>query len=158
MRNEVVTRQQQEEAGLIRHQPQHPANFVSADKIQVLPSHHEIVDPYAHAPALEAAQMISHHHYAPQDRAWSMLIKTSALTVALAILTMAGLFMLDSWTFLAWLLLASLEWCAVFAWLALLDFRETPAAHVRQKTTGYLALMEREQRARLKALYGYEED
>jgi uncharacterized membrane protein YcjF (UPF0283 family) len=156
--SKLITRHEQEQMGLIRPSASQAPAFVPADKIQVLPSRHEIIDPYANAPALEAVQMVSHHTYTPQSRAWSMLIKTTAVTVALAILTMAAMYMLDSWTFLAWLLLASLEWCAVFVWLALLDFRETPAAHVRQKTDGYLDLMRREQRARLKALYGYEED
>ena len=132
-------------------------NFVAPEHTAIVPSRHEVIDPYANSAALAQADMRSVHTYTPIDRAWSMLVKTTAVTVALAMLTMAALFMLDSWTFLAWIFLASVEWCAVFCWLALLDFRETPAAHLRQKTQGYLELMRTEQKARLWKLYGWEE-
>lgn len=153
-----VTIEEQNQVGLRRLQKPHPSNFVPAERVTVLPSHHEVHDPYAMTPALEAAQMVSHHHYHPKDRAVAMVFKTSTVTIFLAVLTLAGLFMLDSWGFFLWLLLASLEWCAVFALLAVLDWRETPAAHVWHKTDIYADLMQREQRARLKALYGYTED
>jgi hypothetical protein len=87
-----------------------------------------------------------------------MLIKTSAVTVFLSILTAAALFVLDHWSFLGWILLASLEWVFCFVLLAVLDWRETPAALAWKLSNDYKAMMEREQRARLKRLYGYEED
>lgn len=152
----AVTIEEQERMGLRRIQ--RPANFVQPDRVTVLPSHHEVHDPYAMTPALESAQMVSHHHYHPIDRAKSMLVKTSAVTVFLALLTMAAMFMFNGWAFFLWLFLASLEWVGVFALLAILDWRETPAAHVWHKTDIYADLMQREQRARLKALYGYSED
>lgn len=152
-----VSLDEQRQMGLLPQRSQHPANFVAPDRMDILPpSRHEVIDPYASAPALQQAQMVSHHRYTPKERASAMLVKTTAVTGALSVLTCAAMIMLDSWGFFAWLLLASFEWCAVFCWLALLDFRETPAAHLRQKTQGYLSLMEREQRARLKALYGYD--
>lgn len=152
-----VSVEEQRAMGL-RRERQLPANYVQPDRVTVLPSHHEVHDPYAMTPALESAQMVSHHHYHPKDRAVAMVMKTSAVTVFLALLTLAALIMLHGWGFFLWLFLASLEWCAVFAFLAILDWRETPAAHVWHKTDIYADLMQREQRARLKSLYGYEED
>jgi hypothetical protein len=125
----------------------------------ILPSRHEIVDPYAHAPALEAAQMLSQHTYTPDSRAVAMLKKTTAVTIALALLTGAAMIVfVDDFLFFWWLLIASAEWVGCFVLLAILDFRETPAAHVRQKTAIFGDLMKREQRARLKSLYGYDGD
>lgn len=141
----------------LRREPQLPANFVPPDKMTVLPSHH-VSDPYAMAPALESVQMVSHHHYRPIDRMWAMVGKTSAVTVFLALMTAAAMILLSGWFFFWWLLIASFEWVAVFALLAILDWRETPAAATWHKTDIYADLMRREQRARLKALYGYEEE
>ena len=153
----AVTIAEQRAMGL-RRERQLPANFVQPDRVTVLPSHHEVHDPYAMTPALESPTMISHHHYHPGDRANAMIKKSAAVTVGLAVLTAAAMVMLHGWAFFAWLFLTSLEFCAVFALLAILDWRETPAAHVWHKTDIYADLMQREQRARLKALYGYSED
>jgi hypothetical protein len=83
-----------------------------------------------------------------------MLTKTTAVTIFLSLLTFAGLFMLDSFSFFLWLLLASGEWVCCFVLLAILDWRETPSAIQWRQNEGYLALMKREQTARLMALYG----
>lgn len=148
-----VTVDQQRNMGILRQQAP-AANFVPADRMEILPSRHEVIDPYSHSPALQQAQHVTRWEYNPQSRAAAMLIKTSAVTAALAVLTLAAMFMLEQWTFLAWLLLASIEWVICFLALALLDWWETPSAHTRQLTKGYLRLMEREQNARLRRLYG----
>jgi hypothetical protein len=56
--------------------------------------------------------------------------------------------------FMLWLALASIEWLAAFAMLAVLDWRETPSALEWKRTDGYLHLMKREQNARLMTMYG----
>ena len=144
---------EQRRMGVMRSQAP-AANFVPAERMEILPSRHEVIDPYAHAPALESVQHVTRWEYNPQSRAWAMLTKTSAVTVALAVLTGAAMIMLDGWTFLAWLLLASVEWAICFLVLAILDWWETPSAHTWHLTSGYLRLMEKEQRARLRRLYG----
>lgn len=90
----------------------------------------------------------------PITRGKSMLLKTSGVTVALAILTAAAMLMLDGWTFLLWIFLASLEWVICFLVLAHLDWREHPSAVRWEWTQGILGMMEREQEARLRAQYG----
>ena len=74
--------------------------------------------------------------------------------LVLSLLTLAALIMLDRLTFLLWLLLASGEWLLCFVLLAILDWRETPSAVQWRLTEGYLALMRREQTARLMTMYG----
>jgi len=134
-------------------------NFVApGPATAVVPTRHEVSDPYAHAPALRADAHASTHTYTPGQRAYALLVKATAITLFLAVMTLAAMFILmDDFEFFIWLFLASFEWCAMFALLAYWDFWETPAAHLRQKTTGYLKLMETEQRARLKAIYNWEE-
>lgn len=147
----MVSREEQREEGLIRL----PTNFVAPDPVRAYPT--QIVDPYApNAP--QPVQLVAQHEYSPGSRAVAMLIKTSAITVFLSILTLAAMFMLDSWSFLAWLFIASLEWVVCFGWLAKLDWRETPSALAWKMSDDYKELMEREQRARLQAVYGYVED
>jgi hypothetical protein len=55
------------------------------------------------------------------------------------------------------LLIASGEWVLCFIVLAVLDWRETPSALAWRQSEQYAQLMRREQTARLKAMYGYEE-
>lgn len=145
---------EQEQTGLIRR----ASNFVAPERAYpVIPSRHEIVDPYApNVP--QPVQLITRHEYTPNSRARAMIIKTSAITIFLAILTLSAMLMLDSWSFLAWLFIASLEWVFCFWWLARYDWRETPSALGWKMSEDYKELMEREQRARLKAVYGYVED
>lgn len=138
--------------------PALPSNFVSPDKVEVIPSRHEIIDPYAHAPGIEGAEQIAHFNATPITRAKALIGKATAATVALGLLTAAAMVMLSDFFFFLWLFLASLEWVVCFLALAVLDFRETPASVTHKKIDGYLALMAREQRARLKKLYGYEGD
>ena len=52
-----------------------------------------------------------------------------------------------------WLALASIEWIAVFCLLAILDYRETPAAQNRMQMKAYINMMQTEQYHRLRAMY-----
>jgi hypothetical protein len=113
-------------------------------------------DPYA-AYLPNPTQLIVRYDLTPQARAWAMLTKTTAVTIFLSLLTLAGLFLLDRFSFLLWLLLASAEWVLCFLLLALLDWRETPTALAWRQSEGYLQLMRREQAAHLAALYGVKE-
>jgi hypothetical protein len=81
-------------------------------------------------------------------------MKVSAVTLALAAFTLAALVMLGEFYFFLWLLLASLEWVGTFVVLAVIDYRETPAAQARMQLHRYLDMMEREQITRLRAMYG----
>jgi hypothetical protein len=142
--------------GLVRGYDRSVTHFVAPAPHDILPGRHEIVDPYAPTYP-QPVQYLVRHEYSPLTRANAMLIKTSAVTAFLSILTGSAMLMLDSWSFLAWLLLASLEWVVCFMLLAVLDWRETPSALAWKMSNDYKGLMEREQRARLKRLYGYEE-
>lgn len=149
----TITRTEQEETGLIRRST--ASNFV-APSVQAypVPSRHEIVDPYAEAYP-QPVQHITHHHYTPMSRAQAVLLKTSAITVFMAILTACAMFMLDSWFFFLWLFLGSLEWVFCFCVVAVLDWRETPSALTWKQSNDYMKLMRTEQAARLKALYNW---
>lgn len=98
----------------------------------------------------------------PISRGWAMLIKTSAVTVFLAALTLMAMFIFGSWgalgavMFLWWLLVASLEWIVVFVILAILDYRETPAAQNRYAMRRVINMMAVEQAMRLIGIYGEE--
>jgi hypothetical protein len=93
----------------------------------------------------------------PITRAQAMVQKVNTVTVALAVFTLAALFILGEFSFLLWLLIASGEWVLCFIVLAVLDWRETPSALAWRQSEQYAQLMRREQTARLKAMYGYEE-
>lgn len=148
-----ISRAEQQETGLVRY----PSNFVAPQPVQAypMPVRHEVSDPYA-ANAPQPVQYIVTHNYTSQGRAHSVLLRTSAVTVALAILTAAAMVMLDGWGFFAWLLLASVEWVFCFVVVSVLDWRETPAALTWKQSNDYMDLMRTEQAARLKALYDYE--
>jgi hypothetical protein len=94
----------------------------------------------------------------PITRAQGLLLKTSAATLALAFLTLAGMIMLSQFAFFLWLLLASLEWVVCFLALAVLDWREHPSAIRWRWTNGLIDIMQDEQRRRLDAQYGVEEE
>lgn len=153
----TVPYEEQVALGLIRSPTQQGVRFVAPGPQNILPSRHEIIDPYAQTYPQPLHYVIK-HEYSPLTRSYSMLIKTSAVTVFLSILTGAAMLMLDKWSFLAWLVLASLEWVFCFVLLAILDWRETPSALAWKMSSDYMSLMEREQRARLKRLYSYEEN
>jgi hypothetical protein len=156
--NNIVTRQEQIEQGLIR-----PAkNFVAPEvmpKMRNVPS--VIVDPYAAGNA-SPVQYIVKHDVTPESRARAMAYKTHQVSIFLALMTGALMYALQlyplSWhgiaIFMLWLALASIEWLAAFALLAVLDWRETPSALEWKRTDGYLHLMKREQNARLMTMYG----
>jgi hypothetical protein len=129
--------------------------FVPAvrERAAVAPIVTELSDPYAaHLP--QQVQQISRYESNPESRARSMVMRVNTVTLALAALTLAGMTMLSEWSFFLWLFLASLEWCAVFVVLSVLDYREQPASQSRMVADRYIRMMEREQQARLRAQYG----
>lgn len=116
-----------------------------------------VVDPYA-ANLPQTVQQVVRYDVTPESRARSMVMKVHQITIFLAILTASAMVMLAEWSFALWLALASGEWVAVFIFLAILDYRETPQALARHTATKYIALMEKEQAARLLAMYGDKHD
>jgi len=124
-----------------------------------------IVDPYAEHHG-SPVQFVSHFQADPETRATALIRKSNTVTLFLALLTGAlmyvmQLYPMDAGTlviFFLWLVIASAEWLAAFALLAVLDWKETPSALEWRRTDGYLALMKREQSARLMTLYGLTEE
>lgn len=90
----------------------------------------------------------------PEQRARSLLVKTSAVSSALAVSTLAAMFVLGEVLFFVWLAMASIEFCIVFVVLAMWDWKETPASQQHKALDTTLRMMEREQKTRLKAQYG----
>lgn len=149
----TISRAEQQETGLARK----ASNYVAPMPAQAypMPARHEVIDPYAaHAP--QPVQYLVTHNYTSEGRARSVLLRTSAVTVALAILTACAMAMLDGWFFFGWLLLASIEWVVCFLVVSVLDWKETPSALTWKQSDDYMELMRTEQAARLKTLYGYE--
>lgn len=132
------------------------SNFVAPLQGEVLPAVRNVpavVDPYAGNLPQPVSQVVR-YDVTPESRARSMTMKVHQVTIFLAVLTGAAMLMLTEFSFLWWLLLASGEWIAVFIILAIIDYREQPAALSRMTADRYLGMMEREQRARLRAMYG----
>ena len=139
-------------------------NFVSPElKAEILPpvrSIPQVVDPYASAMP-NTVQNIVRYDANPITRAKAMTMKVHQVTLFLAILTGALMLVLQwypaDWTGLAvfflWLALASVEWIAVFCLLAILDYKETPAAQNRIQMKAYINMMQTEQYHRLRAMY-----
>lgn len=155
----TVSREEQEQAGMMKRN-----NFVAPLQGDVLPPALRpvqqvptVVDPYA-ANLPQTVQQVVRYDVTPESRARSMVAKVHTVTIALSVLTGAAMLMLSEWSFLAWLALASGEWVAVFIFLAILDYRETPQALARHTATKYIGLMEKEQAARLRAMYGDNHD
>jgi hypothetical protein len=128
-----------------------PAHAEVLPPVQAVPS---VSDPYA--PYTPQVQQIIQVDVTPVSRARAMVMKVNMVTLALALFTLAAMIVLDSFFFFLWLMLASLEWVGTFIILAIIDYRETPAAQARMHLTRYLDMMEREQIARLRAMYGKE--
>lgn len=153
-----VSLPEQEETGLVRRTNRN--TFVPPDRkpAQAYPVQTPANDALGALVAGLMAEARTIHHADPISRGFAMLIKATAITVALAMFTVAALWMLDSLTFFLWLLLASLEWVVCFIYLAYNDWREHPSAIRWQWTAGLLNMMENEQRARLNAQYGKDWD
>jgi len=119
-----------------------------------------VVDPYA-AAMPQTVQNIVRYDATPITRAQAMTMKVHQVTLFLAILTGALMLVLQwypaDWTGLAvfflWIALASVEWIAVFCMLAILDYKETPAAQNRMQMKAYINMMQTEQYHRLRAMY-----
>lgn len=152
-RARTVTRAEQYEAGLLA-----PASdrFVPAPpERKIMP----VQSPGTGIGDLVGGLMLSAnttHATTSWDRAISMLAKTSAVTLFMSILTLAGLVMFSEVTFFLWLFLASLEWVLCFLVLAMLDWREHPSAIRWNFSNRVLDMMEREQEVRLRSQYGEE--
>jgi hypothetical protein len=115
------------------------------------------VDPYAaHLP--QPVQHVTRYDASPTSRAQAMVMKVHQVTIFLAIMTGAGMAVLTEWSFMLWLLFASLEWVAVFVVLAVIDYREQPSSQSRMVADRYIRMMEREQEARLRWQYGDDYD
>lgn len=126
-----------------------------AVEAQVLPPARNVpmpVDPYA--AAIAPVNQVVKYESSPEQRARAMVMKVHQVTVALAVLTAAALYGFGQFYLFWWLIAASAEWVAVFVVLAVIDYRETPSAQHRHQTDRVLDMMEREQRARLRATYG----
>lgn len=132
-------------------------------KAEILPpvrSVPAVVDPYAGAMP-QTVQNIVRYDVTPITRAKAMTMKVHTLTLFLSMLTGCLMFVMQwyptDWGFLAvfvmWLALASVEWIAVFCLLAILDYKETPAAQNRMQMKAYIDLMRTEQYHRLRAMY-----
>ncbi len=154
-RPHTVSRTEQEQVGLVVRK-----NYVPALTGEVLPAVRSVptvADPYAaHLP--QQIQQVVHYDVTPESRARAMVTKVHQVTLFLSALTLAGMLMLTEWSFWLWLLLASAEWIFVFIVLAIIDYREQPAALSRMTADRYLGMMEREQEARLNAMYGGADD
>lgn len=124
---------------ITRYQPQQPV----AQPIVTLPA----------LPDTGVSQVVR-YDVTPQGRAIVLLAKTTALTCALSGATLAAMIVLDTWAFVAWLGLASIEWVATFVFVSIQDYRETPASQQRLLLSGWIRIMEREQKTRLRAQYG----
>ena len=155
----TVSRAEQERLGMVKR-----SNFTAPLQGEVLPPAVRtvqqvptVVDPYA-ANLPQTVQQVVRYDVTPESRARSMVMKVNTVTIALSVLTGAAMLMLSEWSFLAWLALASGEWVAVFIFLAILDYRETPQSLARHTATKYIGLMEKEQAARLRAMYGDKHD
>lgn len=151
-RARTVTFAEQQETGMVRRSNYTPAlqGEVLPPTVRTVPT---VTDPYAEHLPQQVTQVVR-YDVTPESRARSMVMKVHQVTIFLAILTAAGMYMLSELTFGLWLLLASGEWIAVFIVLAIIDYREQPASLSRMQADRYLGMMEREQRARLRAMYG----
>ncbi len=138
-------------------------------KAEIVPTAHKIpnsiTDPYA-AGNVSPVQFIVKHEVTPESRAKAMVTKTHQVTIFLALMTGAAMYVMQlyplHWAtltiFMLWLALASLEWLAAFALLAVLDWKETPSALEWKRSEDYMDLMRREQKARLMTVYGLSAD
>lgn len=154
--SEKGTLEEQEALGLRRPRPNiiQPVQPLRGEVLPPVRSVPNVVDPYAQSMPV-TVQQVAKYDADPITRAQAMTMKSHQITVALAILTAAGMVILrHEFYFLVWLLLASIEWIGTFITLAILDYRETPSAANRHQMDAYIKMMDREQRNRLKAMYG----
>ena len=165
MSDNKVTYEQQVEMGLVQRrnnfvQPDRRLQAVQGEVLPPVRSVPAVVDPYAGSMPTPVQNVVTYESN-PITRAQAMVMKVHEVTGFLAILTGALMYMLQpypaSWhvasIFCLWLALASVEWVAVFCFLAILDYRETPAAQNRMQMSAYIGMMEREQLHRSRAMY-----
>ena len=118
----------------------------------------EVVEPYVQAVPVQARDV---HTADPLIRTQALSAKVHLVTAFLAILT-GCLMVIMQWfpkdwpelfIFLLWLGLASIEWIAVFVFLAFLDYKETPSAINWFLAKNVIGMMKEEQQHRLRAMY-----
>lgn len=151
-----VSLEEQEQTGLARRNTTYVPARATPER-RTLPVQSPANDALGMLVAGLMAEARTIHHADPISRGVALLLKATAITVALGMFTVAALWMLDSLTFFLWLLLASLEWVCCFLYLAYNDWREHPSAIRWQWTQGLLGMMQEEQRRRLNAQYGEED-
>lgn len=155
-----VTVQEQIEMGLLQPGKSSFVAEVLPPASRPLKNAPVVVDPYiAHLP--QSVQQVVKTESNPITRARAMVIKTHLVTVFMALLTLAVM-LVTSWyphdaggllIFMIWIGVASLEWLAAFAMLAILDYKETPAAQAWYQMKAYVRFMRDEQQHRLRMLY-----
>lgn len=95
------------------------------------------------------------HTAEPVGRGIGLLIKMIAPTLLLWGFTLAALVLMGGLTFFLWLLLASLEGLACFAFLAYNDWREHPSAVRWLWSVKMLGMMQEEHGIRMHNQYGF---
>lgn len=148
-----VSLEEQEQAGLARRNTTYVPARVTPER-RTMPVQSPASGALGELVGGMMAEARTIHHADPVSRGKALLIKATAITVALGLFTLAALAVLDILNFMIWLLLASVEWVICFLYLAYNDWREHPSAIRWQWTQGLLGMMEREQEARLQAQYG----
>lgn len=160
----TVSFEEQERQGLIKRNPY--KNYVPVARSvqgEVLPpvrSVPAVTDPYAAAMPVTVQQVVK-YEATPITRAQAMTMKAREVTIFLGVLTACAMYLFQlyppTWQmfalFVLWSAFVSLEWCVLFALLAILDYRETPAAQNRQQMSAYIDMMKKEQYHRLRAMY-----
>jgi len=162
--SDKISYESQIEQGLIRVNDRHGSRYVQAEVLppvaRPIPSAPIIVDPYAaHSPQI--VQQVAKSESDPITRARAMVLKTHLITGFMAMLTGASMIALQWYPqdangliiFLIWIGVASLEWLASFVMLAILDYKETPAAQAWYQMKSYVRFMGKEQDHRLRMMY-----
>jgi hypothetical protein len=128
--------------------------------VKPIPTMPAVIDAYAqHAPKI--VQQVTTYEAGPITRAQAMTMKANQITKFLAVMTGAAMVVFQLYPaslgglgiFLLWLVIASAEWCLMFAMLAILDYRETPSAQGWFQMKSYTKFMRDEQQHRLRAMY-----
>lgn len=160
--SEKGTLEEQEALGLRRPRPNiiQPVQPLRGEVLPAVRSVPNVVDPYAQSMPVTVQQVVK-FEATPITRAQAMTMKAREITIFLGVLTACVMYIFQlypqTWQmfalFVLWSAFVSLEWCVLFALLAILDYRETPAAQNRQQMSAYIDMMKREQYHRLRAMY-----
>lgn len=132
-------------------------------KAEILPpvrSIPQVVDPYA-SNMPETIQIVAHHKSDDAGRTQALVRKAREITMVVGLLTGAVMYAFtlypQAWggfaVFVLWCVFALTEWLAAFIILAVLDYKETPAAQNRYQMKNMMRMAWREQTHRLRAMY-----